>query len=283
MSAVLGGMAARQFLAEYWQREPLVVRGACPDLGAAISPEELAGLALEPEVESRLLRNNGGPAEEGPFDTATFLALPESDWTLLVQAVDLWVPEVAAVLDLFDFLPRWRIDDVMVSYATPGGGVGAHVDRYDVFLIQAQGRRRWRIDGDKEWLLESGDLLYLPPGVQHDGVAAEASMTFSVGFRAPAAVEMLDDLATELMSQGLMSGYVDPPLTPAMATEEIDPKFVSQVRALLQEVLQDNALLGDWFARYMTAPKYAEHVDVTGEARRARFGDQTYVNGDVDQ
>ena len=306
MNDVLGGLAPQAFLDRYWQREPLVVRQACPDLGDLIAPEELAGLALEPEVESRLVRGREGHREllHGPFEEALFLSLPEADWTLLVQAVDLWVPEVAAVLDRFEFLPRWRIEDLMVSYATPGGGVGAHVDRYDVFLIQAAGQRRWRVGSgselessqtdegglqvlrhfapENEWLLEPGDLLYLPPGYGHEGVAETAGMTFSVGFRAPLAVEMLDDLTTELMSQGQAAVYTDPPLTPSMARGEIDDVFVARVRALLGEILDDEALLGDWLARFMTAPKYAEHVGLTGEHRRAQFGGRTYVNGEIE-
>src|SRR5690606_24439702 len=175
--------------------------------------EDLAGLACEESALSRLIlldrATDAWWVRNGPFDDADFAALPQRDWTLLVQDVDKWDQDVAALLQSFDFLPRWRIDDIMVSYAVPGGSVGAHVDQYDVFLLQVGGRRRWRIDNrtdpplefradaelrllqqfdpSHEWLLEPGDMLYLPPGVPHHGVAEDACLTFSVGMRAPAA------------------------------------------------------------------------------------------------
>ncbi|MFA5548887.1 MAG: cupin domain-containing protein [Porticoccaceae bacterium] len=278
------GIDAAIFLRDYWQQRPLLMRGALPGFRSPLDGDELAGLALEDEVESRIVIRDGdsGPWElhQGPFSEADFARLPPTPWTLLVQGVDLWVPEVRAVLEHFPFLPRWRIDDIMVSYATDGGGVGPHFDYYDVFLIQGQGRRAWsigeacdetspRLAGTplkiladfaptESWVLEPGDILYLPPRIAHFGVADGECMTFSLGFRAPTAGEMLDDLATEVLSQGPRHFYRDPPLTPAMASEVIAPPFIDQARQLLLDALDDRELLADWFARFMTRPKYPD-------------------------
>ncbi|WP_187300613.1 cupin domain-containing protein, partial [Mizugakiibacter sediminis] len=204
------GMPPARFLREYWQKRPLLIRGAFPDFAPPLTPDDLAGLACEELALSRLVlrdrRRDRWTLRNGPFDEAAFAALPRSDWTLLVQDVDKWDADVAALLRHFRFLPTWRVDDVMVSYAADGGGVGAHVDQYDVFLLQGLGRRRWSISADPRapkdfrddvelkqlrtfapthaWLLEPGDMLYLPPGVPHDGVAVGPCMTLSVGMRA---------------------------------------------------------------------------------------------------
>ena len=192
---MLGDLSADAFLQRYWQKKPLLIRNALANYQSPISADELAGLALESEVESRLVETHGmdWSLKHGPFNEDDFLGLPEQDWTLLVQGVDLWVPEVQALLSKFAFLPPWRVDDVMVSFACPGGSVGPHFDQYDVFLLQVEGQRRWQIGGEcssntplrddsplrilkefeaeEEWLLEPGDMLYLPPGVAHWGVA----------------------------------------------------------------------------------------------------------------
>ncbi len=289
---VLGNLSAEEFLADYWQKKPLLVRNAIANFEPPIDGDELAGLALEPEVESRLLVGSDWKLEQGPFTENRFATLPSSHWSLLVQAVDLWVPEVAQILEYFRFLPPWRIDDIMVSYAEDGGSVGPHFDFYDVFLIQGAGQRRWQLgqlcdantplqehsglkiladfQATDEWLLNTGDMLYIPPKIAHHGVAVGDCTTFSVGFRAPTAVEMLDDLATELLSKGGNPCHLmDPPLTPAMASAQIPTAYIGQVRSLLQNLLDDDQVLGEWFAQYMTQPKYPEHVDTTGELRVA--------------
>ena len=302
--SILGALSREQFLAEYWQQKPLLIRNAITDFTPPIDGDELAGLALEPEVESRIVLEQDWQLQCGPFTEETFARLPAEKWTLLVQAVNLWVPEVAELLNRFDFLPRWRIDDIMVSYAADGGSVGPHFDYYDVFLLQGAGQRRWQIgaacDSDsplldntqlkilqqfeplEEWLLEPGDMLYLPPRVAHHGVAVGQCTTFSVGFRAPTAAEMLDDLATELLSGALPASYLtDPPLTPAMANDQISSAHIAKVRELLLTTLNNQELLADWLARYMTSPKYPELVEETGELRTARTEDgNTYSNGE---
>ncbi|MCB1668428.1 MAG: cupin domain-containing protein [Porticoccaceae bacterium] len=309
---ILGEISAQQFLAEYWQQKPLLIRNALPDFESPLSPDDLAGLALDDDIESRIILEQGPSSSWellcGPFEEQIFHELPKDKWTLLVQAVDLWVPEVKQLLEHFSFLPPWRLDDIMVSYAPEGGSVGPHFDYYDVFLIQGYGQRRWQIGGHSEqqkcneesprvggtplrildnfdpledWLLNPGDILYLPPQVAHHGVAVGESMTYSVGFRAPTAAEMLGDLATELLARPNSPHYQDPVLTPGMASEMISPEFIGQARKLLNNILEDDALLADWFARYMTTPKYPELVEETDERRVARTQLRKYVNGDI--
>ena len=224
---LLGGITAREFLRDYWQKKPLLIRQAIPDFESPIDADELAGLALEEEVESRLVIEHGERPWElrrGPFAEDEFSKLPEREWTLLVQAVDQFVPEVAELLENFRFLPSWRIDDVMISFAAPGGSVGPHFDNYDVFLLQGHGKRNWKIgqmcdsespllqhadlriladfEATDEWVLEPGDMLYLPPRLAHCGVAVDDCLTYSVGFRAPSAAEVLTHF-TDFLSQFL--------------------------------------------------------------------------------
>ena len=304
--SVLGDLSPDQFLAKHWQQQPLLVRNALPDYRSPVSPDELAGLALDAEVESRLVlqRGDAGPWElqHGPFQDSDFLALAERDWTLLVQAVDLWVPQVKDLLQRFNFLPPWRFDDVMVSYAVPGGSVGPHFDQYDVFLLQVEGERRWEIaellDGEaallpetdlrilrhfearQQWTLGPGDMLYLPPRIAHWGVALTECLTYSIGFRSPTVSEMLGDLAVELLAQDHAPHYSDPPLNSKMASEEIAPEFVKQAKDLMLRALDDDEVMADWFARFMTAPKYAGLEGETGEKRRACVNGFVYENGE---
>ena len=273
------------FLAEYWQRKPLLIRQALPGFTSPLEADELAGLALEEDIESRLIvESKTSPywsLQCGPFAEQDFQALPPSHWTLLVQAVDQWVPEVHDLLRHFDFLPQWRVDDIMLSYAADQGSVGPHYDQYDVFLLQGEGQRRWRLgqhcdintpllkgpelrivdnfEQSEEWLLEPGDMLYLPPGLAHWGIAEGECMTYSIGFRAPSATELLSDLATELLSQNSATDelvYRDPALTTAMAKGTIDGGFIDEVRNLLLRQLDDKEQLAQWFARFMTTRKY---------------------------
>ncbi len=287
---LLGGLTAAQFLADYWQKAPLLIRGAFPGFVSPISPDELAGLACEDGIEARLVEEHGADkpwqVAHGPFDDATFARLPERDWTLLVQAVDHYVPDVGALLDAFHFLPRWRLDDVMVSYAPPGGSVGPHVDQYDVFLLQASGVRHWQLGGrvgddtpildgidlrilerfevqpGHDWLLEPGDMLYLPPGMAHHGVSRSADcMTFSVGFRALSADESITSFADYLGEQLPDSRrYADPDLEAPPHTGEIDDAALARMRSLILDTLDDPAQMLQWFGRAMTQPKYVDQL-----------------------
>jgi len=282
------GMPPARFLRDYWQKRPLLIRGAFPQFQNVISPDDLAGIACQESALARLVvrdaRRDKWELRQGPFTEADFGSLPQSHWTLLVQDVDKWDAEVAALLAPFAFLPAWRIDDVMISYATPGGGVGAHVDNYDVFLIQGRGQRRWRIDTNPQapkafredselklleqftpshdWILNPGDVLYLPPGIGHDGVAVDECMTYSVGMRAPSVPELIVDFADSIAEPlGEDVRYVDPDLKPARDPNEIDSAAVQRVRAALSALRDsDAAALQQWFGRFITRYRSAHEA-----------------------
>ncbi|HGA2315777.1 TPA: cupin domain-containing protein [Pseudomonas putida] len=283
---LLGGISAREFMRDYWQKKPLLVRQAFPDFESPIDPDELAGLALEEEVESRIVLEHGAHPWElrrGPFSEDTFAELPEKDWTLLVQAVDQFVPEVAELLEHFRFLPSWRIDDVMISFATPGGSVGPHFDNYDVFLLQGHGERNWKIgqmcnsdspllehadlrilaefEQSGEWTLEPGDMLYLPPRLAHYGVAVDNCLTYSVGFRAPSAAEVLTHF-TDFLGQFLPDEerYSDADAQPASDPHQIQHDALDRLKALMDKHMNDKDLLLTWFGQFMTEPRYPEQV-----------------------
>ena len=279
------GMSAADFLRDYWQKRPLLIRNAFPDYETPVMPEDLAGLACEDAALSRIVMHDKASdswtIRTGPFAEEEFPGMPDHDWTLLVQDVDKWDPDIRALLDHFDFLPRWRIDDVMISFAAPGGSVGAHVDQYDVFLLQAHGRRRWQIDASEamgagrpssdfregvelkllrtfnpthDWVLGPGDMLYLPPNVPHHGVAEDACLTFSVGMRAPSAGELLGDFVDTLLIDADDSvRYRDDNLAPPKDPNEIDAEAMQRAVAGLNALrMNDPERLGDWFGRFMT-------------------------------
>ncbi|WP_330210115.1 ribosomal protein uL16 3-hydroxylase [Pseudomonas sp. AM4(2022)] len=295
---LLGGITAREFLRDYWQKKPLLIRQALPDFESPIDADELAGLALEEEVESRLVIEHGERPWElrrGPFAEDAFSTLPEREWTLLVQAVDQFVPEVAELLEHFRFLPSWRIDDVMISFAAPGGSVGPHFDNYDVFLLQAQGKRNWKIgqmcnsespllqhadlrilaefEESAEWVLEPGDMLYLPPRLAHFGIAEDDCMTYSVGFRAPSAAEVLTHF-TDFLSQYLTDEerYTDADAQPVSDPHQIQGDALDRLKGLLAEHMSDERMLLTWFGQFMTEPRYPELV--AGE----ELGEEDFVN-----
>lgn len=267
-----------------------MLRQALPDFQDPLSPEELAGLACEPELESRLVftKPKGWSLKSGPFRTRDFRTLPDRDWTLLVQTVDHWLPEVKALLDTVPFVPSWRVDDVMVSYATAGGGVGPHFDYYDVFLVQGQGSRLWKtgqrcdetalrrddsglkllrkFHTEHEWLLESGDVLYVPPGVAHWGVSRDNSLCYSIGFRAPSVGELLLGFAAaaeERLPQHCR--YRDPPWRGNPSPGEIDATALRNARRLLRTCLDDTVACAEWFGCQMTAPKYPDLITPVAE------------------
>lgn len=295
---LLGGITAREFLRDYWQKKPLLIRQAIPDFESPIDADELAGLALEEEVESRLMIEHGERPWElrrGPFAEDAFSTLPEREWTLLVQAVDQFVPEVAELLEQFRFLPSWRIDDVMISFAAPGGSVGPHFDNYDVFLLQAQGKRNWKIgqmcssespllqhadlrilaefEESAEWVLEPGDMLYLPPRLAHFGIAEDDCMTYSVGFRAPSAAEVLTHF-TDFLAQYLTDEerYTDADAQPVSDPHQIQSDALDRLKSLLAEHMSDERMLLTWFGQFMTEPRYPELV--AGE----ELGEDDFIN-----
>ena len=275
---------ADDFLRNYWQQKPILIKNYFSNFQDPLEAEELAGLALEESIESRLVLNTPEhpyQLSHGPFNEETFLALPESHWTLLVQAVDQVVPEVDALKAAFSFLPSWRMDDVMVSCATPGGGVGPHFDQYDVFLLQGSGRRRWKIGGkchkdtplktdsglklltefevEQEFILESGDALYIPPGIAHWGTGEDSGLCYSFGFRAPSHAELLEAFSDELMDRtGEFDRYRDSQLEPATATGEIDSKVLEDSWQAINQALQQKQLFPEAFGKLITQPRYPD-------------------------
>lgn len=278
---LLGGLTAKGFLQQYWQKKPLLIRQAIPNFRTPLSPEELAGLACEAEVESRLILEKDGltpwQLEHGPFDETRFTHLPATHWTLLIQKANQLLPELAELLAQFNFIPSWRIDDVMISFAPPQGSVGPHVDQYDVFLLQGLGTRRWQIstqdtsqkplwdntelqilrefEPEQEWELVPGDMLYLPPNVAHYGVALNDCMTFSIGFRAPRYAELLsawtDDQMVQLAAQ---LHYQDPELQPQTHNGEVDSLARQRIRSIIRQQFVSDEEIDRWFGRYITEP-----------------------------
>ncbi|MFM9434961.1 50S ribosomal protein L16 3-hydroxylase [Janthinobacterium sp. CG_23.3] len=273
----LDDFSLEHFLQHYWQQKPVVIRQGFQHFVDPISPDELAGLACEEEIESRLVYRKDGEwqAELGPFES--YERLGERDWSLLVQAANHWSPQVAALAAPFSFLPKWRMDDVMASYATPGGGVGPHIDLYDVFICQGSGRRNWRV-GERgnhrqfaahaallhtepfepiiDVELLSGDILYIPPGFPHDGVTIEHSMSFSVGFRAKSASDLLSGLADHLIDRELGGALMSDPGRPVHHEQgRIDAGDFARIKAHLRTVLEDDALLADFAGSYFSKTK----------------------------
>lgn len=305
---VLGEDGVSTFLSEYWQQQPLLIPDALPGFESMLTVDEVAGLAMEAEVESRLVLEKSHTQDKywqvmhGPFDESQLTGLPENHWNLLVQAVDLWVPEIKALLTYFDFLPPWRLDDIMVSCGPKGSSVGPHFDYYDVFLLQGAGQKQWQLgqqcdnrspllpnadlrvlttfDTKSSWVLNPGDILYVPPQVAHWGVGQNTNITYSVGFRSPTLADMLSDLATELTVQDRDSHYRDPPLTVEMASPHIDPAFIQQIKHMLHTLADDEELLADWFARFVSAPKYPEWVDEADGDREVEANGKYYLNGE---
>lgn len=290
------------FLKNYWQQCPLLIRGAFPNAGSIISGDDLAGLATEPNVESRIISldraSDKWSLKNGPFDEDVWPTLGELDWTLLVQAVDHWDEDIVSLRNCFSFLPSWRIDDIMVSFATKGGGVGPHFDQYDVFLIQGEGRREWKIgqmcSDDSElvehlpvkvlaqfheeevWVLEPGDMLYLPPALAHWGTAIENSITYSVGFRAPAESEVMIDFG-HFLSNHLsdFQRYTDQNIdNRSYSNSEIKESDIDRVQKIIKGISEDKSLIANWLGQYMTEPKYDDTAVDSGDWSLEKFNAQ---------
>lgn len=270
------------FLSEYWQKKPVLIRGQKAFVDPIGIPE-IAGLACEEFIESRLIVSDADrkkwQVHNGPFTEEFLKGLPNSHWSLLVQAVDQWHDDVRALVKDFNFIPNWRIDDVMISLASDEGGVGPHFDYYDVFLIQGHGKKRWRLGGpvdsntpllpdnelkllnefdtQEDWIVEPGDILYVPPNIAHYGVSIGNSVTYSVGFRTPSVVELLDDFSNDLM-EGLHEEqrYVDTAPKKPTLPGKIENDVGEQLMALLQSHLADKPRITRTFGKYMTQPKY---------------------------
>ncbi len=279
----LGKLGVEQFIKDYWQQKPVVIQQGFKNFTSPISAEELAGLACEDDVHSRIVIEKGGDRPwqliDGPMDEAVFSALPETHWTLLVNDVEKHLPELANIVDAFRFIPEWRIDDLMISYAPEGGTVGPHLDQYDVFILQAQGHRRWQINtrpvaddnqvantnlriqkdftAEHEWLLEPGDIIYIPPGVSHYGVAMDDCLSFSIGFRAPSHTEMLTDFI-DFISHDLSGNktYKDKNLQQQLHPNEITESAVENIREIFNNYLNSGQpALAQWFGHFVSDTK----------------------------
>ena len=283
-----------EFLRDYWQQKPLLIKGFFDEFEDPIDGAELAGLAMEEGVESRLIElapPDNYQLEHGPFTESRFLQTNSDNWTLLVQAVDELLPEIAMLKQAFDFLPSWRIDDVMISFATPGGGVGPHTDYYDVFLIQGAGQRQWKLGKklaaesgknidldqhevtdsglkllrefklDQELTLETGDVLYIPPGVPHWGTALSEGLCYSVGFRAPSQAEMIEAFSDGLMDLSAPNvRFQDGEPPKHLQTGEISVSDVQRAWQALQQRLGDGDLFLRCFGELTTQPRYPERI-----------------------
>ena len=275
---LLGGLAPDAFLSGWWQKKPLLIKNAMPGFKPMISKADLFALAKQDEVESRLVSRRGKlwQLDHGPFAARELKRDAGERWSLLVQGVNLHSATADALLRRFNFIPYARLDDLMVSYANDGGGVGPHFDSYDVFLLQAHGRRRWRVSmqQDKallpnaplkilknfkhtiEWTLEPGDMLYLPPGCAHDGVAIGECMTYSIGFRAPSAQELargfLEHLAETVVRQGF---YADAGLKPAARPALLDDAYVENAARLVGNLKPSLSAFEEYLGCTLTEPK----------------------------
>ncbi len=274
-------ISLKTFLSEYWQKKPLVIRNALPDFINPLSPDELAGLALEEDIESRLVLETPHQKpywhlKRGPFSENDFSTLPSTHWTFLVQGVDRLIPEVYALLEHFDFIPQWRIDDIMISYASLHGSVGPHYDNYDVFLYQGMGRREWSLttkkcnnenyikdlelrimdqfDVEERLILEEGDMLYLPPHVGHYGISlSKDCMTYSFGYRSYQGQELLDSLSDYLAEKGTFKTlYPDPDWSHLRNTSEITGPAWQNAQKLLQQLISDDKIMKSWFGCFAT-------------------------------
>ncbi|ACS85856.1 ribosomal protein uL16 3-hydroxylase [Musicola paradisiaca] len=268
----------QDFMARHWQKSPVIIKGGFTHFIDPITPDELAGLAMENEVDSRLVSHQDGrwDVSHGPFDSYDHLG--ETNWSLLVQAVHHWHEPSAALMRPFRHLPDWRIDDLMISFSVPGGGVGPHLDQYDVFIIQGTGRRRWRVGAQVpmkqhcphpdllqvdpfeaiiDEALSPGDILYIPPAFPHEGYSLENSMSFSVGFRAPSARELVSGFADYVLTRELGSRrYSDPDILPRPHPAEILPQEVDQLQQMMLALVQDKESFHRWFGEFVSQSRH---------------------------
>ncbi len=278
------------FLANYWQRKPLLIRQALPGFNSVLTPEELAGLACEPGVSGRLVIEKDADTpwhvQYGPFQETDFTRLPPTHYSLLVAECEKWLPELQPLVDCFDFIPHWRFDDLMISYAPDQGSVGPHVDEYDVFLLQGSGQRKWSInhqavqnpaiidglelailqqfEADESWTLAPGDMLYLPPGIAHHGVAiGDGCMTYSIGFRAHQVSDVIDSFQLEADAQGLThTRYRDVTLNRNRHPYEIRTEDILQYKAMVYQALdQSTALWPDIVGKLLSDSTLSEDVE----------------------
>ena len=307
MKAPLGDLDLAEFTARFWQQKPCLVRQAFPGFSPALDENDVAGLACDELAESRLVTGSFEKADwnlrHGPFKPKELRQLPDTRWTLLVQDVEKHYPPLQDLMSRFDFIPGWRMDDLMVSVSAPGGSVGPHVDEYDVFLLQASGRRSWQIaaqfdrelqpncdlkvlcnfQAEEQWELEAGDMLYLPPGIAHHGVALDQGMTWSIGLRAPSQADLLLGLGEWLArEQGEGERYRDHRLPTDARPGEVSPEALLELRQLLASSLTPDARLDRFLAHFLSQYRLAHHPaaspDGTGEEA---FGPESLLSANL--
>jgi 50S ribosomal protein L16 3-hydroxylase len=304
MSLFHSPLTTRQFLDDCWQKTPYLFRRAFPDFSPALDVNDIAGLACDELAESRLITGSfpqhDWTLRQGPFREKDLTRLPESNWTLLVQDVEKHYPPLRSLFDSFGFLPSWRFDDLMVSVAAPGGSVGPHVDQYDVFLLQASGRRQWRIATEfdpellggtelnvlksfvpeQEWILEAGDMLYLPPGVAHHGVALDTGMTWSIGMRAPSSADLFQALGEWLaLRDDEGERFRDGPLTGRPAAGEVDRQALSGLREMLGREIQNPAVFDAFVGSFLSSYRLAHEPAPPAREIALHEIEQAAVNG----
>ncbi|RFC35069.1 MAG: 50S ribosomal protein L16 3-hydroxylase [Candidatus Nitrotoga sp. SPKER] len=275
---MLGGLTTKTFLRDYWQKKPLLIRQAFSQFNGLLDQSQLFTLACTEDVESRLVTQRHGQwqVQHGPFKASRFNSLGKNPWTVLVQGVNQHLPEAAALLKNFSFIPHARLDDLMVSYAPKGGGVGAHFDSYDVFLLQGSGHRRWQISAqqdhtlvddaplrilkrfqmEQEWVLAPGDMLYLPPHYAHNGIAENDCMTYSIGFRTPTYQELAEQFLVYLQDRVCLDGmYADPDLTIQRHPSEIGTDMLNQVTQIIRRIKWTKRDIANFLGSYLSDPK----------------------------
>jgi 50S ribosomal protein L16 3-hydroxylase len=276
--SLLGGLTVNEFLRDYWQKKPLLIRQSFPRFNGLLDPQKLIALACTENVQARLVTQRRGKFElrQAPFEVEDLDRLGRTRWTVLVQGVNHYLPEAAELLKHFAFIPHARLDDLMVSYAPRGGGVGPHFDSYDVFLLQGSGHRRWQISAqadrsliegaplrilkdfrvEQEWVLEGGDILYLPPHYAHNGIAEDDCMTYSIGFRTPAYQELAEQFLVYLQDRIKVDGmYADPDLKTQKHPSEISAAMLHQVEQAIKQVRWDREDIANFLGCYLSEPK----------------------------
>ncbi len=279
----LGDISQKTFMEEYWQKKPLLIRQAFPGFKSPITPDELAGLACEEEVNSRIVMEKDGEHPWfpmfGPMSDEIYSSMPETHWTLVVNDLEKYLPELSWIIDSFRFIPEWRLDDLMISYAADQGSVGPHIDLYDVFILQGKGKRRWQINSqevteenqiketplriqkdfqaEEEWIVEPGDMLYMPPGISHHGVSLGESLSYSIGFRATSHADLVNEFIghiTQNLSPQLT--YRDPDQRIQEHSNEIKQDALERVTEIFKQYLKpDHPELQRWFGCYMSDTK----------------------------
>lgn len=324
---LLGGLSINEFLRDYWQKKPLLIRQAIPEFTGLLNPRQLIDLACTADAQARLVSHKRGKwhLHHGPFDAADFPALGKTQWSVLVQGVNHTLPQAADLLKRFNFIPYTRLDDLMVSYAPKGGGVGPHFDSYDVFLLQGAGHRRWQISEQQdrtliadaplrilqnftpehEWILNPGDMLYLPPHWAHNGIAEDDCMTYSIGFRTPSYQELGEQFLVYLQDNLCIDGmYSDPGLKEQTHPSEISTQMLDQVSDTIKQIKWDKTDIASFLGCYLSEPKphiffeppekplslkrFQQSVITSGisldlKTQMLCHGNDIFINGEVNQ